>query len=220
MCVFKSIIWWTKNDLESARANALRLGYQSCLAAAHATGNADGTTGGVGFLWPLQNKISNPGTIVSCHWAMSSQIEHANFGQILFVTFYGHQDSTITLRRLEDLIVKLEATGFCFIIAGDFNITSDDMSQWLPANHPHMQLRDGGNSCFTPHQCVHHRLLPVSWSVLCHGNQRSHSRHRPCNSPTGEAYFQSVEQHRSGQLDAQGHQTAWEHGDRAKLGRS
>jgi hypothetical protein len=35
-----------KQDLEAARANALRLGYQSCLAAAHATGNADGTTGG------------------------------------------------------------------------------------------------------------------------------------------------------------------------------
>ena len=144
-----------KQELESAKANALRLGYQSCLAAAHATGNADGTTGGVGFLWPLQNKISNPGAIVSCHWAMSIQIEHANLGQIVFVTFYGHQDTTITMRRLEDLIVKLEATGFCFIIAGDFNISSDDMSQWLPTHHPHMQLRRRG-LMFPGQQCVHH----------------------------------------------------------------
>ena len=81
---------------------------------------------------------------------MSIQIEHASLGQVLFVTFYGHQDSNITLRRLEDIIVKLKATGFCFVIAGDFNISSEDMSQWLPTNHPRMQLRDGGNSCFTP----------------------------------------------------------------------
>ena len=80
---------------------------------------------------------------------MSIQIEHANLGQIVFVTFYGHQDTTITMRRLEDLITKLEATGFCFIIGGDFNISSDDMSQWLPTNHPYMQLREGGDSCVT-----------------------------------------------------------------------
>ncbi len=119
------------------------------MAAAHATGNADGTTGGVGFLWPLHNQVSNPGTFVSCHWAMPVQIEHANLGQIIMISFYGHQDSTITLRRLEDLLVKLENTGFCFVIAGDFNITSSEMSHWLPSNHPRIQLRGGGDSCFT-----------------------------------------------------------------------
>ncbi len=119
----------SKVELDSARANALNLGYQSCLAPAHATGNADGTTGGVGFLWPIHYKTSNPGKVVSCHWAMSIQIEHANLGQILFVTFYGHQDTNITLRRLEDLITKLDATGFRFIIGADFNLTSEALSQ-------------------------------------------------------------------------------------------
>ena len=46
-------------------------------------------------------------------------------------------------------MVKLEKSGFCFIIAGDFNITSIEMSQWMPTNHPRIQLREGGDSCFT-----------------------------------------------------------------------
>ncbi len=140
----------TKTGIDIARANALSKGYQCCLNPALDTGNSGGTTGGVGFIWPHYIRISCPGEIIACHWAMSVQVENHSLGQLIVVSFYGHpKDIAITHKRLDDLMSKLCATGFSFIIAGDFNIHSDEMASWLGEHHPRTQIREGGDTCFT-----------------------------------------------------------------------
>ena len=140
----------SSDDIKSAKANGLLKGFQSCLAPALDTGLGDGTTGGVGFIWPHHVRIICPGDIIQCHWGMSVQLDHHSLGQIIVVSFYGHpKDKIITFRRLDDILQKLCDTGFSFIIAGDFNVSCEDMASWLPDNYPHTQIREAGDSCFT-----------------------------------------------------------------------
>jgi hypothetical protein len=58
----------SSNDINVAKANGLVKGFQSCLAPALDTGLGDGTTGGVGFIWPHHVRITCPGDIIECHW--------------------------------------------------------------------------------------------------------------------------------------------------------
>ena len=82
---------------------------------------------------------------------MSVQVENHSLGQLIVVRFYCHpKDMAITHKRLDDLFVKLCATGFSFVIPGDFNISSEDMAIWLAEHHPRTHIGEGGTLVSLP----------------------------------------------------------------------